>query len=72
MSGLFIEKDERENSRQLVGRFVRALRRSGLVYRAKVSRYVSRPMSQKLKREAALRKQAAKERYRKMEKMGKL
>jgi hypothetical protein len=72
MSGLFVEKEERENSRQLVSRFVRGLRRSGLVYRAKASQYSSRPLSQKLKKEAALRKEATKERYQKMEKMGKL
>jgi len=71
MSGLFVEKEERENSRQLVSRFIRGLRRSGLVYRAKASRYISRPMSQGLKKKAALRKQATKERYQKMEKMGK-
>ena len=72
MSGLFVEKEERENSRQLVSRFVRGLRRSGLIYRAKASRYSVRPLSQKLKKEAALRKEETKERYQKMEKMGKL
>ncbi|MBU3964557.1 hypothetical protein KJ562_02465 [Patescibacteria group bacterium] len=72
MSGLFVEKEERENSRQLVSRFIRGLRRSGLVYRAKASRYIIRPMSQGLKKKVALRKIATKERYQKMEKMGKL
>ncbi len=71
MSGLKLEKKERENSRQLVGRFIRSLRKSGLVYRAKKSRYIQRPLSKKLKKRVALRKEELKEKYKRLEKLGK-
>lgn len=68
---LKVEKRERENSRQVVSRFIRGLRKSGLVYRAKKSRYVQRPLSGKLKKKAALRKEELKEKYKRLEKWGK-
>lgn len=72
MSGLKVEKREKENSRQLASRFVRSLRRSGLLYRIKKSRFRERPKSAKLKRRAVLRKQQIQEEYKKLEKLGKL
>ena len=71
MSGLKVEKKERENSRQLVGRFIRSLRKSGLVYRAKKNRYAQKPLSNQLKKKAALRKEDLKEKYERLEKLGK-
>lgn len=71
MSGLKVEKRERENSRQLVGRFIRSLRKSGLVYRAKKSRYTQKPLSDQLKKRAALRKEDLKKKYERLEKLGK-
>ncbi len=71
MSGLKVEKRERENSRQLVGRFIRSLRKSGLVYRAKKNRYMQRPLSNQLKKKAALRKEELKKKYERLEKLGK-
>jgi len=70
MSGLKVEKQERENPRQLVGRFIRSLRKSGVVFRAKEARYRKRPLSGKLKKKAALRKEAIKKRYQELEKLG--
>jgi len=69
---LKVEKQERENSRQLVSRFIRGLRKSGLVYRAKQSRYSKKPLSDKLKKKAALRKEQVKKKYERLEKLGKL
>jgi predicted transcriptional regulator len=92
MSGLKVEKRERENSRQLVGRFIRSLRKSGLVYRAKKNRYgrfirslrksglvyrakknryTQKPLSNQLKKKAALRKEELKKKYERLEKLGK-
>jgi hypothetical protein len=72
MTGLKVEKRERENSRQLASRFVRGLRRSGLVYRIKKAQFKNRPKSSKLKKRAALRKLQIQEEYKKLEKLGKL
>lgn len=70
MSGLKVEKKERENSRQLVGRFIRSLRKSGLVYRAKKNRYKQKPLSNQLKKKVALRREDLKKKYERLEKMG--
>ena len=70
MSGLKVEKKERENARQLASRFIRSLRKSGVVYRAKKSQYIQRPLSKKLKKKAALRKEELKEKYKRLEKLG--
>lgn len=72
MAGLKVEKREKENSRQLAGRFIRSLRRSGLVFRAKKAQFRERPKSAKLKKRAALRKQEIQKEYKKLEKLGKL
>jgi|AntAceMinimDraft_18_1070375.scaffolds.fasta_scaffold04771_3 hypothetical protein len=71
MSGLTVEKKERENSRQLVSRFIRGLRRSGLVYRAKKDQYNQRPLSHEMKKKAALRKEELKVKFERLEKLGK-
>ncbi|MEA3452947.1 MAG: hypothetical protein U9Q96_01245 [Patescibacteria group bacterium] len=70
MSGLKVEKRERENSRQLVGRFIRSLRKSGLVYRAKKYRYAEKSLSGQLKKKAALRREELKKKYERLEKLG--
>ena len=72
MPGLKVEKRERENSRQLVSRFIRGLRRSGFLYRAKKAQYSQRPLSDKLKKKAALRRQELKKKYDRLEKLGKM
>jgi len=72
MTGLKVEKKEKENSRQLSGRFVRALRRSGVIYGLKKSRFRQRPKSDQLKKRAALRKIKIKEERKKLEKLGKI
>ena len=70
MSGVTVEKKDRENSRQLVSRFIRGLRRSGASYRAKKNQFSQRPLSQQMKKKAALRKLELKEKFDRMEKMG--
>jgi len=72
MTGLKVEKKEKENSRQLSGRFVRALRRSGALYGLRKSRFKKRPKSDKLRKKAALRKIRIQEERKKLEKLGKI
>jgi len=70
MAGVFVEKKERENSRQTVSRFIRALRRSGSSYRAKQNRFSRRPLSPQMKKKAALRRIELRKKYERMEKLG--
>jgi len=72
MSGLKVEKSDKENPRQLAGRFSRSIRKSGLLYRVKKSRFRQRPKSTKLKKEAALRRIEKRAEYKRMEKLGKV
>jgi len=72
MAGLKVEKKEKENSRQLASRFVRALRRSGLTYGAKKAQFRSRPKSSKLKKKAVLRRMQKQEQRKELEKLGKI
>lgn len=72
MSGVYVEKNEKENTRQLVGRFSRAIRKSGVLYRIKQSQFKKRPLSNQQKKSAALRREEIKEKYKKLEKLGRL
>ncbi len=72
MAGLKVEKKEKENSRQVAGRFIRSLRKSGLLFRAKKAQFRERPKSDKLKKRAALRKLEIQKEYKKLEKLGKV
>jgi len=69
--GLLIEKNERENPKQLVGRFLRHLRQSGILRRAKGSIYKKRPLSHGSRVKAALRRQTLQAQHDKLEKLGK-
>ncbi len=67
-----IERKNEESSKQLVGRFMKRFRKSGILRRAKKSIYRGRPLSRKLKIKAALRRRELVEHYKKMDKMGKI
>ena len=60
---LEIEKKEKESSRKLIRRFARVIRQTGILRRAKKSRYYQRPLSKTKKKEAALRRQEMKQKY---------
>jgi len=72
LKGLLIEKKDRENAKQLVGRFMRHLRQSGIMRQAKGSIYRTRPLSHASRVKAALRRETLKIIHEKEEKMGKL
>ncbi|MDD5221524.1 MAG: hypothetical protein WC309_01450 [Candidatus Paceibacterota bacterium] len=71
-TGLSIERKDRENSKQLVGRFFRHLRQSGIMRQAKGSIYRKRPLSRASKIKAALRRNELRRIHEKEEKMGKI
>lgn len=70
--GMVITKKEGEDSRQLVNRFLRHLKQSGILTQARESMYRKRPLSWKLKIRSALRREELKRYYQKLEKLGKL
>jgi ribosomal protein S21 len=72
MSGIIIEKKEKENTRQLVSRFSRAVRKSGILYRIKQNQFEKRPLSPGQKKKAALRREEIKDKYKKLEKLGRV
>lgn len=69
---LEIKRKKGENTRSLVSRFSRAIRKSGVLVEAKKKRYFKRPLSELKKKRTALRRERLKEKYDKMRKMGKL
>jgi len=62
---LEVKREERESSRKLVRRFSQRMRRSGILKKARASRFWQRPLSKTKKRLQAIRKQEMKEKYEK-------
>ncbi len=69
---LKVKKREKETPQNLVRRFTRALQQSGILVQAREKAFKAREKSRSLKREAALRREAIKKKYRQLEKLGKL
>lgn len=70
--GMVIQKKEGEDSRQVVNRFLRHLKQSGILTQAREAMYRKRPLSRKLKIRSALRREELRKYYQKLEKLGKL
>ena len=68
---LEIKKDERETSQNLVRRFSRRIKQSGILLRARRARFKKRSKSRQMRKKSALRREQLKKEYEKMEKMGK-
>lgn len=69
---LEIKKKERETTQSLVHRFTKALQGSGILVRARKTRFKKREKSGQMKKKAALRREEMREEYEKLRKMGKL
>ena len=69
---LEIKKQERETSQALIYRFSRSVQRSGILLRARKTRFRQRQKSRQMKKRAALRREQLKEEYEKLRKLGKL
>ncbi len=67
---LKVEKQGRENTQSLIRRFTRAIKKSGILKEARKNRFRQRPLSDRAKKEAALRKEEIKRNYEKMDKLG--
>ncbi len=67
---LKVERQDRENTQSLIRRFTKAIKKSGILKEARKNRFRQRPLSDKAKKEAALRKDKIKRDYEKMDKLG--
>jgi len=66
-----IKKQERETNQALIYRFSKSVQRSGLLLRARKTRFRQRQKSHQMKKKAALRREQLKEEYEKLRKLGK-
>ena len=69
---LEIKKEERETSQNLVRRFSRRMKQSGILLRARKSRFRQKAKSPQMKKRSALRREELKKKYEKLEKLGKI
>ncbi len=69
---LEVKKQERESPQSLVRRFTRSVQESGILLRARKTRFHNRPKSDRTKKRAALRKEELKKEYERLKKLGKL
>jgi len=67
-----IKKQERETNQALIYRFSKSVQRSGLLLRARKTRFRQRQKSHQMKKKAALRREQLKEEYEKLRKLGKV
>lgn len=68
---LEIKRNERETSQNLVRRFSRRMKQSGILLRARKARFKKRAKSRQMRKKSALRREQLKKEYEQMEKMGK-
>lgn len=69
---LKIRRRPKETSQSLVHRFSKRVRGSGILIRARKSRFRTRRKSHQAKKAAALRREELRKQYEKLEKLGKL
>lgn len=65
-----VKKQERENSQGLIRRFTKKVKQSGVLVRAKRSRFYQRPKSKDMQKKAALRRETLKAEYERLKKLG--
>jgi hypothetical protein len=69
---LEVKRQGRETSQGLVRRFGQRLQRSGVLIRARRTRFKTRNKSEQTKKREALRREELRKEYQKLEKLGKL
>ncbi len=69
---LEVTKQERETSQSLVRRFGRRVQQSGILVRARKTRFRVKIKSRGAQKKAALRREELKKEYKKLRKLGKL
>jgi hypothetical protein len=66
-----VKREDRETSQNLVRRFSKRVKRSGLLLRAKRNRFQQRAKSHQMKKRSALRREQLKKEFEQKEKMEK-
>jgi len=69
--GIEVKKQERESSQNLIRRFTRGLQRSGILLRARKTRFKKKGKSEQMKKRTALRREEKRKEYEKLKKLGK-
>ena len=67
-----IRKNERETSQALIRRFSTAIKKSGVLRRARSLRFRTRKKSGQMQKKMALRREELKREYKRKEKLGKM
>lgn len=67
---LEVKKKEKESSQNLVRRFTKRIKQSGILKRARKTMFKQRTKSQTMVKRAALRREIKKEEYQKIQKLG--
>ncbi|MFA4998984.1 MAG: hypothetical protein WC514_03105 [Candidatus Paceibacterota bacterium] len=67
---LEIKKQERETSQSLIRRFGKAVKESGILVRARRTRFKLRKKSPEAKKKGALRREQARKEYERIKKLG--
>ena len=68
---LEVQKQERETTQALIRRFTKKVQQSGILLRARKSRFHKRSKSRQMKKRAALRREKLRKEYQELEKLGK-
>jgi len=69
---LEVKKEERETAQNLIRRFTKRVQKSGILLKARKSRFYQRSKSRQMKKKEALRREKLKQEYKKLEKLGKI
>lgn len=66
------KKKAKETSQSLIYRFIKITRKSGILLRARATRFFQRRKSRQLKKRTALRREELKKEYKELKKLGRL
>lgn len=69
---LEVKRKDKETVQSLLHRFTRNVQQSGILLRARKTRFKERRKSQQMKKRAALRREEIKKKYEKLKKLGKI
>ena len=67
---LEVKRKDKETVQSLLRRFTRNVQQSGILLRARKTRFKARRKSQQMKKRAALRREEIKKKYEKLKKLG--
>jgi len=69
---LKVQRQPKENSQNLVKRFIQKVRQSGILLEARKRLFWEKPKSWQLKKRSALRREEKKKEYERLKKLGKI